>query len=1239
MLQFRGWWCVLCALCLVPALLMGQATSSVTGIVTDVSGGVMPAVTVRLLDTKTGTETTQRTNDKGLYLFTGVNPGSGFQLSFSKEGFATLTTPLLAVPVGITTTQNVRMDVGGVTASVSVEDSATRLNLIDASVGNVITSEQVQSLPALLRETPIALMGLQAGVSFNPLGSTSNNTNGAVTGARTDQNNVTLDGIDVNDQAGGFAFAIIGNAPVESVQEFRSVTAVPDSLLGRSSGAEVILVTKSGTNTFHGSLYEYNRTAATAANDFFNNKSHVPTPALTRNQYGGSLGGPIRKDKLFFFFNYEGRKDRRASAQSRTVPLDNFRNGSLGYILNGNDAAGKPCTSSARANDPITGACIAYAAPAQLAAMDPAKIGINTALLTALNAQYPHANDLTGGDGINTGLFRFNAPVTIDDGNYVGRMDYHATDRQTLFGRVNAAPGKSTQTVQQFPTQPTAQYFARGDYTFSIGHNWVIDPTMVNQLTIGLSRQDNQFLTTYRPSAPNSISFSGTLFTSPLPSLSSQTRVVPTWTYKDTLSKTIGRHSLDMGGVVRPITSRTSNTNAFNFLSIGAGATLSLGAATVNGQPNPLRPANILNVTGSQNEWDSVFAAVLGRFATQSANFNYDQTAVNALPLGSSALRSFRTNEMEFYFQDTFRMRRDLTLLYGVRWSYYASPYETHGFESVPSLGLSQLFAMRQATASAGIGGNTAVPNTSYDLGGKINHGADFFKPTYKNFGPRVSLAWSPSYNAGPLKYLFGENKSSVRLGASIVNDRISAFTFIADQSGYLFSDSSGTAFGQADPTAALQKDPRFQSLTSSPVALTAPVHSRPVVPYVTNGVPQGEGQDQFNYAVDPNFKTPYEYVFNFGIQRQLPWNLTLEADYVGRSAHRLFTEADAAQIVNFRDPASGQYLISAFAPIETAVQNNTVSSLPNQPWFENQMNLAIAQIQGAGKTCQSLFGRSCTQQVAVGTTANSVRIGSLSNVVRTLNTNNLLLPNVGLYGQFSADDYVSSLGASNYNGLLVIVRKRLSQGLNLDFNYTLSHAIDNQSSVVNTVSGGTLCDLSNLRVCRGNSDYDVRHQITSDWVYQLPFGRNQYIASKIPAWANQIIGGWSVSGITSWRTGLPISFSPGDTPISRTVSGHGVFTGDMSLLKQSLHNTGTGSSQVLQFFADPTATAAAITSPMGGFDGNRNILRAPGFWVVDAAVLKNFKLPWHETHNVQFRAEAFNLFNHENFGNPNNSF
>src|ERR1044072_3866665 len=475
-------------LCFVLVVSSAQSTAGVTGIVKDSNGAVIAGADVKLTDTKTGAELTTKTNDQGVYSFPKVAPGIGYKLTFTAPGFQTLVINDVALGVGKVETHNAEMTIGEVSGTVVVTASnEVTLNTTDASIGNVIGERRLKELPiqirssqaALIGSPPDARMGGEPGVVGTNVGTTTTNRVGSVTGSRADQGNITVDGIDANDQATGQAFATTGNAPIDAIQEFRTVTANPAASEGRSSGGQIELVTKSGTNDWHGSLREFNRTAATAANSFFNNRSGVKRPQLTRNQNGGSIGGPLYfphfgeggpsyfngKDNLFFFFDYEARRDAQGITYNRTVPLPHFRNGSLGYVKAG-------CPSNARLNTRPD--CIVILTPAEVAAFDPLHIGGNQALLSFVNQRYPLPNNFDTGDGINTAGFRFNAPSLRADNTYTGRVDWNISNAQRLFVRANKISANQTDTVNsvaaQFPGDPETAQIVTGDYAVAVGH-------------------------------------------------------------------------------------------------------------------------------------------------------------------------------------------------------------------------------------------------------------------------------------------------------------------------------------------------------------------------------------------------------------------------------------------------------------------------------------------------------------------------------------------------------------------------------------------------------------------------------------------------------------------------------------------------------------------------------------------------------------------------------------------------
>ncbi|MEP7075770.1 MAG: hypothetical protein ABI878_08155, partial [Acidobacteriota bacterium] len=989
----------------------------------------------------------------------------------------------------------------------------------------------------------------------------------------------------------------------------------------------------------------YNRSETFAANSFFANRAgsytaqdqinsggilqagdkKQPRPHLVRNQFGGSLGGPIMKDKLFFFFNYEGRIDRQGIPSVRTVPLDNFRNGSIGYI---NNNAG--CTSASRQN--TTPGCISFLTPAQMTTIDPLHAGPNSALLAYINGRYPHSNDPSLGDGLNTGGFRFNATSKRKDSTYTTRFDWNATSTQKVFVRFNIARRTQDDIVnsvaEQFPGDGTTSQIVVKDYSIAGGWDWAITNQFFNRVTIGNSHSGLDFPNSLHPLSPTSFTFmnttQGAQISGPYASISTQSRNVDTPTIRDDATYTWKSHTFTFGGSFKPIKSVSGLVNDFNFATLGLDPNRSGFNNSVNPTVTPILGGAAPNAT-AKAAYDRAFAFLIGRFASVSSQFNYDLNQT-PFPLAHGKARDYRYNEIEFYGQDNWKIRSDLNLNVGLRWQYYQPPYEANGFQASHNIDFDELFATRLANGAAGIGGDSAEPFLTYDLAGKGNNAAPFYKPDKNNFSPRVGLAYVPSFTDGFGRKLFGDRKTVIRGGYSLQYERVGgALTFIEDQVSYLFDSTVTSNFFQTATTNDLLLTPRFTGINNLPVT-NAPIPlTRPFTPFVDGGVPFGNAEGQTNYTISNKFQVPYYHQYSIGFQRELPGNLIVDVSYVGRLGRKLFTQADAAQIVDFKDPASGQTLLQAFNAVQGQIVAGT--AVTDQPFFENQGALSI------GAPCAAAFGTSCTQILA-GNVGSLFRVGDASDTVQFANAIGALRNNVGLSGQFSTNAFITNLGHSRYDGLLISVRKRFSQGLKFDFNYTFSHSQDNNSSVANTVFGGLICDVRSLDVCYGPSDFDIHHLLNVNGIWELPVGRGKWLGSSMPGWANAIVGGIQMSGIFTYRSGLPFSTTTGSFPVGFVFDSPAVFTGSQSALASHIDTTQAN----VQFFGNQAGALAAFRNPQGGEIGQRNNLRGPNFWNLDFGMAKNFKLPW-EGQRIQLRADAFNLFNVNMFGLPNANF
>jgi hypothetical protein len=937
-----------------------QDVASITGTVVDKNGGAVSDADVKLTDTRTGATFQSKTGVFGAYQFSRVPAGAGYTVAFSKAGFKTTTISNVTLAVTETATYDVTLEIGEVTDKVEVSASAgLTLNTTDAAIGNDIDTRRVAELPSLFRTNAAALLQLAPGVvAADDNGHEADSQLGSVTGSRADQGNITLDGLDVNDESIGQAFTAVGSAPIDSIEEVHTTVGGVDAGFGRGGGGQIALVTKSGSNTFHGSLHEYNRNTLFAANDFFNNKNDIGKPPLNRNQFGGSLGGPILKDKLFFFFNYEGRRDALSAQVQQVVPNDTFRSGQLNYV----DASGNVATTTT----------------AQLQSIDPQGVGANAAFLAFINSRYPVGNDPALGDGLNTTGFIFNAPIHRRDNIYTGRLDYSLSSKHKLFGRLQMDrfnDDDSSNILPQFPGDPSPQLSdIDHDRSWVVGETWFITSNLTNQAFVGESTQLFDTPVNFAPTAPNI--FSTSLVSNPYADIRGQGRTVNVPEVRDDLNWSHGNHTFTFGTDIKPIRVKTANQADISFVSIGID-----NGSSLNSLDASTRPSDIAGDAFSLSEWDRAFTLLLGRYNQTDSFLAYDHSG-NALPQYSTTHRDFHYNEYEFYGQDSWKVRRDLTVTYGLRWQFHSVPFEANGFEAVPTANISDIFPARLAAAAAGDSGDGAAPLVGYQLGGPVNKGPGYYKPSYRDFGPRLGIAYSPSFTSGLMGAIFGDRKTTVRAGGGIVYDRVlSTLSFELDQQTFIFDQNPILNYGGSDPTTALLTSPRFTSLTALPPTLPAPaVRPLPIFPNTdATGAPVGLANGGFPgfLSIDKNLKTPYSDTFSFGVQRELKGNIVVEIDYFGRLGRRLVAVGDAAQTVNFKDPASGQLLKDAFGKLQTQVQQGL--AITPQPWFENQLS-------ATGFPCTN-FAANCTSVVA-NFFGNFVQVGDLSSTVLELALN-----------------------------------------------------------------------------------------------------------------------------------------------------------------------------------------------------------------------------------------------------------
>jgi hypothetical protein len=1198
--------------------LFGQ-TTSLNGTVTDPSGSVIPNAAITIVNAETGVQRATTSDNQGRYSMQQLTPGN-YKLSAKAPGFTDVELDKIELLVNAPATVPITFaKLGSTTTTVQVEAAATQVNTTDASLGNVITTEAITELPMYARNI-VGLLAAQPGVTlFGASGQGANGSNnldarsGSVNGGKADQANVTLDGADVNDQNQRTAFTTVLRVTPDSVEEFRSTTTNGDAATGRGSGADVALVTKSGTNQFHGSVYEYRRGTETAANSFFNNRSGVANPFLLINNFGTAIGGPIKKNKAFLFFNYEGRRDRSATSVSRIVPMESMKQG----ILNYHDANKQAQT--------IT--------PAQLQQIDPLGIGVNQAGLALLKAM-PVGNDNSNGDQLNTTGYRFNAPVASDQNTYIARFDYKidSAAKHSLFARANLQ-NDSANGTPQFPGQPPNSVTLANNKGIAAGLTSVLTPTLINSFRYGFTRVGNQ--TTGVLTSPYEWFRN---IDTPYGTSTGTTRIVPVHTIGNDLTWSKRAHDLRFGAVVRLVSNQSSSlSNSYSSSSsnpswlTGSGADLTAALSVTSGDLQNLQ---------------YMMAALLGIQAQGTGRYNYlvDGTVI---PAGQPVLRNFINHEGELYAQDTWKVTRNLTVTAGLRLSIEPPVYEANGQQAFSNIPFADWLAARVNLADQGLSQNGVTPITFSAVSDPKSRP---MYPQHNNWAPRVGIAYTPKAESGIGRFLFGgPGKTSIRAGAGMYYDLVGqplAQSFSSSQFGL------STSASNPPNTLSLTQAPRFTSFFTVPGALVPPTPPGGLpVTYPSSGT----GSFAITNSIDDKLKAPYTMNLDFSIGRDLGNGFFIQGSYVGRLSRHSLIQRDLSEPVDLRDPKSGQDYYSAMTQLATLLDFNGVSiaNLPKIPFFENMWAGAAAVNPVLGPlTATQVWGldyhgdptHSITKNSNPGdftnTLNNADNAGNCGTTTKFSATGRVNQMACGIYGpwmmfnpQFSALSANSSIGKGDYHAMQWTIRKRGRDFL-LDLNYTWSKSIDLGSAPEGGygTAGGTfngfVINTFNPSQMRGVSSYDVTHSVNANFVYDIPVGRGKKFGAGMNRVLDAIVGGWELSGVYRQTSGLPFHMTNGQRwPTNWNLGGNATPNGQPIPSVVSTENS-IASGGGPNLWTDPSAAFAAFRYDFPGESGGRYNLRGQGLFNIDTGVYKNFTMPWSEKQKLQFRWESYNLTN-----------
>jgi hypothetical protein len=1153
------------------AIASAQGLSQLTGVVTDPSGAVVVGAQVRLESATRGAAREEVTDSQGAYHFLQILPDT-YRVIAKAKGFADVVVNNVVVQVSVPAALDIRFEkVGAIAETVSISAEAVMVNTTDASIGNAIGSQPIIELPSFARNVA-GLLALQPGVTIF----------GNVNGGKSDQGNVTLDGIDVNDQMERSAFTSVLRVTLDSVQEFRTTTTNAGADQGRSSGGQVQLITKSGTNEWHGAVYWYNRYTGLAANNFFNNLSGVKRPKLNINIPGAQAGGPLKKNKLFFFANWELREDKSESNQSRTVPSNDLRQGFLTY------------RSAAGANVRLS--------PDDIRRIDPAGLGPNPEVLKVFNT-YPAPNDFTLGDGRNFQGFRFTAPLTARFKTYIARLDYNLSDKHNFFirGQLQNDAGLG---APQFPGQQPNSVSLTNSKGLAVNLNSVLSPNLVNTMRYGLTRLSRE--TTGIQTAP-AVTFRN--LSNPVGLTTGISRQIPVHQFQDDISWTKGTHTIQAGFVGRLIQNRSYNYGRSFHDAV-------TNISWLRGTGADVQPADL--ASSDRTAYGDAIAALLGLVTQATARWNYTING-EVLPVGAPLQRNFANEEFEFYVQDTWKIRRNLTFSYGIRYSLMPPIYEKNGVQVSTDQSLGEWFNKRGALMDAGRSQREAGLITF------IRSDDANARPIYpyhkKNFAPRVSIAWSPDSGDGPARWLFGgQGKTSIRAGWGMFYDLIGqplARTF--DLTAFGFATNLVNPSGQLTTATA----PRYTGIFNLPAQLIRPA---PRGGFPTQFPASGVGSFAITNSIDDTLKPPYTMNMNLSIAREIGNGWMIQGAYVGRQSRRSLMNRDLAMPTNLTDPKSGQSYFEAATLMDRLVrQRVAVADVPKIPFWENMFgNLATAS-------------ETASQQVyRVGRFYPNDFTSALADLDHYCDPAcGVLGPNMMMNPQFSALSAWSSIAGGNYHSMQWSVSKRFGNNLTLDFNYTLSKTTDLASVEENSGSfSGFLVNSWDPSQRRGVSDYDQRHIYNAWWIWELPFGAGKKWASGSGKAIDALVGGWQISGVWTQSTDLPWSVGNGrNWPTNWNITGWGTPTGPTTAAKITKNAPSVGGTPGPNLWDDPAKTLAEWIFTFPGQTGSRNTVRGPGRANWDFAFAKRFTMPYHEGHRVQFRWEIYNIWNQVRLG------
>ena len=1200
-----------------------QGTNArILGTVTDAAGAVMPGVSVTAQNTATGVLTSTTTNDAGVYEFPSLQSGV-YRLIASKSGFQTFIYDDVAASVSARLNVSIELTVAGITQDVEVVaplDSALMTNT--ASVGKVIEGVRIRDLPLPGRDA-LGLVLTQPGLVGNNLG-----------GARIGAVNVTRDGINVMDQRINLGVNSVVFTSSDLVEEMRVITSPADTELGRGSG-QIQILTRSGTNNFHGTVFESNRNTALTANSFFNNRSGIPRDDLIRNQFGGALGGPIIRNRTFFYFLYDGQRQVTRDAVTSIVYTTDARQGVFRFfpgVRNGNTDAAVP-TVDLLGNPVRPATATASLQSVSLFGRDAIRPGFDpTGTVQRLISFMPLPNDFRFGDGLNTSGYSWRRRDTDDRDQFDIKFDHvFNEDHRLSFSHTREREDLDNGFMpQSLPASPGGKLNTKGTF-FSLHLSSVLSPSLLNDFTAGAQRARLRFLAPWELGSgasllPKTAGGAGylpvmTLVNDVISSESDpQGRISPFYVVSDKLSWRSGRHGMKAGGEARFV-----STNGFNSFDVmprayfGAGgrAVAGVSATTIVGIGRNVGTAQnlLIDLSGSLNGVVQAFNATASRNPVFLA--------------GEGKQRTWRQREFSLFFQDDFQVRPRLTLNLGIRYDFYGVPWEGNGQAAALVGGSAGLFGVSGTDwADLYRPGHLAGSLTQIQLVGKnsANPSSKLYKNDWNNFAPVAGLSWSIPY--------FGQDKTVLRVGYSVSYQR-EALRLIDIASGDQPGLNTETTF-----TSAQYLDLGRIQLPLQP--LGAPLDTVPLT-----------DRTQTAYAFDQNIRIPYIQNWNLSIERELPDHSSAIVRYVGSKGTKLWRTVNINEVNLFETGLAGAFL--------------TTQSGGNAPLFDrifHGLDLGLGPVNGTTVTGSASLRNNANTYFyfgdnSAGTFASYVNETSDFTGVRGGLLRNGSLPENFIVGnpQFQNADMIGNFSNSTFHALELEWNKRFLNGWTLDSNYTWSKALGDEEGSSQALLN-SFRDGRNRRLDKRLLDFNVAHVLRNSGTVELPFGPGKKFLSGSNGWLAHFFEGWQMGGIVNVFSGSPVSFVTGtasfnqfgeqpglagDFPknagrVTRQAGGVVFFPGlhivDDPVITKLTPLQLLNESSTLTAVADSSGKILLI-NPAPGELGNMppQFLKGPGYFRFDVNLIKRIHLRGGKT--LQLRADAINATNTPQWANP----